>query len=233
MLEHRPELLPAAVSSLLIGVTSFFRDESVFDTLRTAVLPKLASQGRPLRVWSAACAGGAELYSVAILLAQAGMLEGSFLLGSDCRSDAVEQAQAAIYSSDDLKNVEPADRRRYFERAGALWRPTEPLRRQAHWRVTDLCRGVEAGPWDIILWRNMAIYLTPEAASTVWRGQAAALAPGGVLVVGKAERPPVELELVNAGRYIYSRGCATGRQNRRPATRPTNHRAQGLPEMFE
>jgi chemotaxis methyl-accepting protein methylase len=253
VLERRPDLLPAAVSSLLIGVTGFFRDEPVFETLRTAVLPKLAPRARaccdrhgqdargtpkpdahaPLRVWSAACANGAELYSVAILLAQAGILENSFLLGTDCRHDALKQARTATYSSEDLRNVEPSDRRRYFEQAGSLWRPVESLCRQAHWRGTDLCRGVEEGPWDIILWRNMAIYLTSQAAATVWRGLASVLAPGGVLVVGKAERPPVELELTGVGRYIYSRGSATGRSSCRSQARPTNRIVHGFPEMFE
>ena len=118
ILDERPELLPAAINALLIGVTSFFRDESVFETLRTSVLPQLAMQRRPLRIWSAGCSNGAELYSVAILLAQAGMLEGSFLLGSDCRSEAVEQARAAAYDCDDLRLIEPAVLGKYFEMDG-------------------------------------------------------------------------------------------------------------------
>jgi len=79
ILEERPALLPAAVSALLIGTTEFFRDAPVYETLRTEALPKLPRRSRPLRVWSAACSSGAELYSLAILLAEAGLLEGSFL----------------------------------------------------------------------------------------------------------------------------------------------------------
>ena len=93
-------------------------------------------------------------------------------------------------------------------------RPVESLRRHAHWKVADLCRNIEEGPWDIILWRNMAIYLAPDAAAAIWRGLAAALAPGGVLVVGKAERPPIELELAGVGRYIYTLSTVRCRENR-------------------
>lgn len=202
-LTQRPDLLPSAISALLIGVTDFFRDQPVFDALRRQVLPELARPARPLRIWSAGCSSGAELYSVAILLDQAGLLAKSHLLGTDCREDAITDARECLYSSHELRGMEPSPRRRHFEPVGALWRPIEPLRRRVHWKVADLNRGVEDGPWDMILWRNMAIYLTAEAAGPIWRGLVSALAHGGVLVVGKAERPPVELPLTCMARCIY------------------------------
>jgi chemotaxis methyl-accepting protein methylase len=208
MLEQRPDLLPTAIGALLIGVTEFFRDPPVFETLRSEFLPELASPPRPLRVWSAGCSNGAELYSLAILLAQVGLLEGSFLLGSDCRPDAIEHAQAAVYKSSELRNVEPSDRRRYFEEVGSLCQPIEPIRRHTQWKVADLARGIEEGPWDMILWRNMSIYLQTEAAASVWRGIASALSPEGVLMVGRAERPPAELSLIYVKKCIY-RSCSS------------------------
>jgi chemotaxis methyl-accepting protein methylase len=195
--------LPTAIDALLIGVTEFFRDPPVFEALRIEVLPELASLPRPLRVWSAGCSNGAELYSLAMLLAKAGLLEGSFLLGSDCRRDAIEHARAALYNSSELRNIEPSDRRRYFDEAGSFWQPIELLRRHVQWKVADLARGIEEGPWDIILWRNMAIYLKVEAAASVWRGLALAMAPEGMLIVGKAERPPTALPLIHVRRCIY------------------------------
>ncbi len=207
VLEQRPDLLPSAIGALLIGVTEFFRDPSVFETLRSEVLPQLTSPTRPLRVWSAGCSSGAELYSMAILLAQSGHLEGSFLLGSDCRRDAIEHAHTALYKSSELRKIEPSDRHRYFEETGHFWRPIEPICRHVHWKVADLAQGIEEGPWDMILWRNIAIYLKTEAAESMWRGLASVLAPEGVLVVGKAERPPVELPLINVRKCIY-RSCS-------------------------
>ncbi|MGD0886245.1 MAG: CheR family methyltransferase [Thermodesulfovibrionales bacterium] len=207
MLEQRPDLLPTAIGALLIGVTEFFRDPSVFEALRTEILPELASPRQPLRVWSAGCSNGAELYSLAILLEQVGLLEGSFLLGSDCRLVAIEHARAALYNSGELQKIEPSDRRTYFNEAGSFWQPMEPLRRHVHWKVADLSRGIEEGPWDMILWRNMAIYLKAEVASSLWRGLASALAPEGVLMVGRAERPPMEVPLSSVRRCIY-RACS-------------------------
>ncbi len=203
LLEQRPDLLPTAIGALLIGVTGFFRDPPVFEALRTDILPEFTSLARPLRVWSAGCSTGAELYSLAILLAQAGLLEGSFLLGSDCRGDAVEQARASLYNSKALRNIETSDRRSCFKGAGSFLQPIELLRRYVHWKVADLARDIEEGPWDIILWRNMAIYLKTGAAASVWRGLASNLVPGGMLVVGRAERPPAGLPLINVKRCIY------------------------------
>jgi chemotaxis methyl-accepting protein methylase len=205
LLESRPSLLSAAVSSLLIGVTEFFRDPAVFESVRSEVLPNLAVRQRPLRIWSAACSTGEELYSLAILLAEAGLLARSFLLGTDCRIDAIAQARSALYATAAVRPLEPAIRDRYFESAGSSWRPIKPLRRQVHWQVADLAEKIEEGPWDIILWRNLAIYLTKGPAASMWEQLAGGLAPHGFLIVGKAEWPPAAQSLLPVCPCVYRR----------------------------
>jgi chemotaxis methyl-accepting protein methylase len=203
LLKNRPDLLPAAISSLLIGVTEFFRDPPVFESVRTTILSNVAGMRGPLRVWSAACSTGEELYSLAILLAETRLLRHSFLLGTDCRPDAIARARAACYRSPALRLLEPRIRSKYFEAAGDSWRPLESLRRHVHWKVADLAESTEEGPWNIILWRNAAIYLNPEPAATTWTRLAGALMPNGFLIVGKAEWPPAGLSLLPVGRCIY------------------------------
>ena len=112
---------------------------------------------------------------MAILLSEAGLLERSHLLGTDCRGDAIERARLGHYDAAMLKLVR-CDAGQVLQPAGAQHvagagvgvptrtrrgRPVEALRRQVHWKVADLLAGVEEGPWDIILWRNTAIYLRP------------------------------------------------------------------------
>jgi chemotaxis protein methyltransferase CheR len=208
LLEDRPDLLPAAVGSLLIGVTEFFRDPAVFESVQAKVLPNLADRRTPLRVWSAGCSTGEELYSLAILLAEAGLLAGSFLLGSDCRAEAIEQARSALYGAA-ANPLQPAIRRKYFKPAGTSWRVRRPLRRQVRWEVADLGEEIAQGPWDIILWRNLAIYLTPGRVETLWNRLTGALAPGGFLIVGKAERPPSGLGLAPVCRCVYRKSGPT------------------------
>jgi chemotaxis methyl-accepting protein methylase len=206
LLERKPSLITEVVSSLLIGVTEFFREPGVFDFLAAQVLPALAEGNRRLRIWSAACSTGAELYSMAILLGEAGLLERSYLLGSDCRGDAIERAALGLYDATAPKLVPSAMRSKYFERAGQHYRPVEALRRQVRWKVADLLAGVEHGPWDIILWRNAAIYLKSCPADRIWRQLVSVLAPEGALIAGKADRPPRDAGLTHATRCVYYSG---------------------------
>ena len=210
LLERKPHLVAKAASALLIGVTEFFREPEVFDFLRTRVLPGLAGCRRRLRIWSAACSSGAELYSMAILLSEAGLLEQSCLLGSDCRKDAIDCAQRGLYDVSMLKLVPFATRNKYLKPTGKAgttndFAVIEALRRQVRWKVADLLADVEDGPWDIIFWRNAAIYLEPFSAETIWRRLASVLAPQGVLIAGKAERPPRDAGLTHIARCIYRR----------------------------
>ncbi len=199
----RPALLPVAVDTLLIGVTEFFRDPDVFETLRRHVLPALAAC-RPLRVWSAGCASGAELYTVAGLLADAGLLDGALLLGTDCRADAIREARDGTVSAP--PNSIPSEallRNHFVALSPGRWQPANRIRERIQWRLGDVLRGAEPGPWHLILWRNVAIYLDPGPAAEVCDRVSAELAAGGFLVLGKAERPAGLPDMLPAGRCIY------------------------------
>ena len=106
--------------------------------------------------------------------------------------------------------MEPTIRGKYFEPAGNSWRVSGRLRRQVRWEVADLAENMADGPWDIILWRNLAIYLNPGPAEMLWNRLAGALSPGGFLMVGKAERPPSGLGLAPVCRCVYRRRGPTG-----------------------
>jgi chemotaxis protein methyltransferase CheR len=203
LLTEHPELNTTAVDSLIIGVTEFFRDAAVFNTLRKTLSDNFADRHGTLRVWSAGCSNGAELYSVAILLAEAGLLNRSILVGTDCRPSAIRDAQAGFFSEADIKPMDSLLQQKYIRRAGGKWQVTETLRRPMKWRVRNLISGCEKGPWDLILWRNVAIYLKMKPALQVWDSLIKELRPGGLLVVGKAERPPKTAGLVHLGPCVY------------------------------
>ncbi|HWP40543.1 MAG TPA: CheR family methyltransferase, partial [Tepidisphaeraceae bacterium] len=181
-----------ALTALLIGVSGFFRDPSVFEDLWRNVLPQMAQRrtDRPLRIWSVGCAEGQELYSLGMLLAEMGLLERSQLLGTDCRAEATRQAAGGEYSDREVGGVPRRLRERYMDRVGnGMWRITQRLRDRARWRTADALQLVEPGAWDLILCRNLAIYLRAESAFQLWKQLHAALDAGGTLVVGRAEHP--------------------------------------------
>ena len=204
-LERHPELVRTALDTLLLGVTDFFRDPAVFELLRTHVLAELLQKPGPVRIWSAACSDGPELYSVAMQLAEAHALDRSELVGSDCRPSAIMRAAAGVF----MKNGLPALSRPLpvtFPLVGSQRvQAPEHLRHAIRWRIVDLLRTALPGPWNLILWRNMAIYLVPEAAVAVWNRLLRELRPGGYLIVGRADHPPRELNLIRIAPCVYQR----------------------------
>jgi chemotaxis protein methyltransferase CheR len=202
-LATNPALLDLALNTLLIGVSHFFRDPTVFETLRTIVMPELAARPRPLRIASIGCSSGAELYSVAMLLAEAGALDRSSLLGIDCRPSAVSLAQKGWFSDAALGGLNLPLRTRYFEPVADGWQVVEAIRRRTEWRVLDATRDCPPGPWDLVLCRNLVIYLQTRTADTLFERLSEQLGAGGWLVVGHAERPPASLKLTQVARCIY------------------------------
>jgi chemotaxis protein methyltransferase CheR len=206
-LQREPWRLPAAVSAAVLGVTAFFRDGPVFEQLHAVVLPELLRSHRAIRVWSAACSDGAELYSVAMLLAELGALHRAMLLGTDCRNSAVETARRGEYDGAAATAVETDLLDRYSEAlpAGRRRRLLPLLRSACQWRAEDVFACTDVATWDLILCRNLAIYLEPVASAELWTSLTRALRPGGYLVMGKAERPCRDLPLARVGACIYRR----------------------------
>jgi len=210
-----------AFRAVMIGVTSFFRDTPVFDALRGAMPSAATAAG--VRALSVGCSDGSELYSLAMILDEAGLLERSSLWGVDCRPDAIAAAVEGIYPALHVAGVPAEVRARSFvpvegrRRAGqgagraSLTQVADRLRARCAWTVADAfdLGGVEGLPraFDVILCRNLAIYLTPESSTELWALLLERLRPGGLLVVGKAERPSLEVcdSLAKIHPCIYQR----------------------------
>jgi chemotaxis protein methyltransferase CheR len=198
---RRPALLAKALDALLIGVSSFFRDLSVFEQIREMVIPELLASREGLRVWSVGCADGAELYSVAMILADCGVLHASSLLGTDCRSAAVLRARQGTFHVG--AEVLPQETGGHLVRLrGHLVRVTPDLRGAVRFERADALSEPVEGLFDLILCRNMSIYLVRPAAEALWARLTGALSPCGYLVAGKAEQAPIP-GTVRVSRSLY------------------------------
>lgn len=204
-IKEQPDVAARMVGAVLLGVTEFYRDEPVFQHLQEQVLPKWQGAAERLRIWSAACSEGQEVYSVALLLAECGLLDKAELLGTDYRQEAIIKARAGRFCAEGAGRLDRGITRCYVTSGKSeLWMD-ETLRKAICWKQADLFAGVEAGPWHLILWRNMAIYLERPAADELWRKLVAELKPGGYLITGKADYPSAGLGLVRIANCIYQK----------------------------
>jgi chemotaxis methyl-accepting protein methylase len=205
LLERDRRKVQVAISALVIGVTSFFRDDHVFNDIATTVLPALPKPPNRCRIWSVGCSDGEELYSVAMLLSEAGLLASADVLGTDCRASAVAHARDGLYDATALTRIPRQWWEKYFVHEGARLRVAPQLRSAVHWRVADASQICEPGAWDVVLCRNMAMYMRANVAAALWRRFEAALRPGGFLILGKAERPIGTQRLSPLASCIYRR----------------------------
>lgn len=204
ILRRFPERIPSAIDSVLLGVTGFFRDEAIFSYLKSGVIPRLRESRGALRVWSAACSTGQELYSVALMLDEAGLLERCEMLGTDCRPEALALAKAGIFHGAHF-GKQTSESFPENPGPGPVWKMPASLARRIDWRCRDLLTEMEAGPWDVILWRNMGIYLVPAAAHALWLRLVEQLRPGGFLITGKAEHAPAGCGLLRLAPSVYQK----------------------------
>ncbi len=193
-LELQPEEFGHLFDSLLINVTSFFRDPLAWEALREQVLPELLSAKgvkTPIRVWSAGCATGEEAYTLAIVLAEAlgpdQFRERVKIYATDLDEDALQQARAGAYDASALADVPEKLRDTYFEPAGEKHVFRRDLRRQVIFGRNDLTRDAPISRVDLLVARNTLMYFNAEAQANVVRRFHFALSYPGYLFLGKAE----------------------------------------------
>ena len=185
----------AVVEAMTTNETSFFRDRPAFDALRTIVLPRLIearSGRRRLAVWSAAASTGQEAYSVAMLLADmAPALAGwtVSILATDISPAVIGRARTGTYSQLEVQRGLPIGLLlRHFEQGPDGWTISPELRRTVDFRVLNLLDDTRRlGRFDLILCRNLLIYLDARTKAEVIAKLSAALVPDGVLCLGATE----------------------------------------------
>jgi chemotaxis protein methyltransferase CheR len=183
------------VEAMTNNETTFFRDARMFAMLKQAILPEIVSRRaaqRTINIWSAACSSGQEPHSVAILLREfRPSLEGwkTTIVASDMSLEMLARARSGIYSQFEVNRGLPAGLLvKYFEQDRATWEISPDIRRMVEYREINLIQ-----PWpplipmDVILLRNVLIYLDVDTKRSILSRVARALAPGGYLILGAAE----------------------------------------------
>ncbi|MDO9409363.1 CheR family methyltransferase [Patulibacter sp.] len=189
-------------NTILINVTSFFRDRETWDALREDVVPELVAatpDDRPIRVWCAGCASGEEAYTIVMVLAEA-LGEDEFrrrvkIYATDIDEEALDEARQARYRDDQVEAVPEDLRERYFERAGSGWAFRSDLRRHVIFGRNDLVQDAPISRIDLLVSRNVLMYFTAETQARILERFNFALRPTGHLLLGRSEMLIAHAEL--------------------------------------
>jgi len=184
--------LRALIDAVVVRETYFFREQDQLRALVDQVIvPAVKDRGRA-RVWSAACSTGEEPLSIAMMLADRGVLERVDILASDVSDRSIERARAGQFAARALRAVDPAGPTARWltrdERGNAVI--DRAIASRVTWfrqNLLDEAAIAAMPPFDAILCRNVLIYFADPTIVRVVRALAGALRPGGVLLVGVSE----------------------------------------------
>jgi chemotaxis protein methyltransferase CheR len=184
----------AVVEALAQGETAFFRDRAPFDLFRDEVLPNLATarDGRPVRIWSAACGSGQEAYSLAMVIEnERGRLPGLTveLFASDIGERQLEKAQSGLFTQFEVQRGLPIRQLvAHFEQQDDMWQAAPRLRQMIRWRRVNLVAELEtAERFDVIFCRYVLSALVDPMKGRLLANLARALSPEGYLFLGEQE----------------------------------------------
>jgi chemotaxis protein methyltransferase CheR len=186
------------IDEITTGETLFFRDNSPFDLLRYKIVPEIidrrarTGQVVPIRIWSAACSTGQELYSIAIVLKELlGDMRGYNvrLIGTDISDQAVARASKGIFSQIEIgRGLTEAARHRYFMPHGTGWQIRDEIRALASFRKLNLMEDFSSlGKFDIVFCRNVAIYFNERDRASLFNRIGQRMENDGFLVIGSME----------------------------------------------
>ncbi len=193
---ENPQELDLLFKELLIGVTSFFRDRAVWESLRDSTLPTYLAQypgGAALRAWVPACSSGEEAYSLAIVfkeVVEKVKPEVHFTLqiyATDLDADAIDKARKGFFPPNIASDVSPERLQRFFVSDDGGFRVAKDIRDMIVFAPQNVISDPPFTRLDILSCRNLLIYLGPELQKKLLPLFHYALNPGGLLVLGSAE----------------------------------------------
>lgn len=216
------------IAGITVGESYFFRDSEQIELLRGELLPEIIAAKRAdgnlsLRIWSAGCSQGQEIYTIALMLHE--LLPDIenwriHLLGTDINSEVIAKAIRGRYSDWSFRATPPELRERWFARIKSEYEIHPRIRRMVHFAYLNLTEDIypsilsETNAIDVILCRNVFIYLDRQAIQRSMAQYAECLLDHGVLILGASD--PVEythtpLSWIHAGRTAYFRkGAPSG-----------------------
>jgi len=192
---HEPSLSTQVVEALLNNETYFFRDRSPFDLIARYALPELAlrrQKNRRIRIWSAGCSTGQEVYSLAMMFAEQPEKWLGWtidVVGTDVSTSCIDRARSGTYTQFEVQRGLGINQMiKWFEECADGWRAVEALRKPIRFQVHNLLEPPpHPGGFDIVLCRNVLLYLSADKRALAFERLASAMADDGWLMLGAGE----------------------------------------------
>ncbi|WP_435318106.1 CheR family methyltransferase [Haloarchaeobius sp. TZWSO28] len=188
------------LDALSINVTGFFRNPDVWEGIRS-VLRDLSAEQNRVHVWSAACADGREPYSLAMLALDDPRVDAEkfHIYGTDINDEALRTAQEGVYRSTRTVDIEDqlgflSNFHAYVDKQENRFEVTDRVKRKVTFAKHDLINDGAKSGFDLVICRNLFIYIDNEYKQPILETIARSLRPDGYLVIGKAETIPPQLK---------------------------------------
>lgn len=194
-IKEEPKFFEEFISEITVNVTEMFRDPSFWRELRDHIIPNILLNHQSISIWHAGCSSGEEVFSMAILLKEMGILEKSKIIATDMDKSILEKAKAGQYA---LKNMELNEKNyiryqgtktlsNYFKEDNGKAFMDKSLVKHVSFREHDLVNGVVFNKFDLVLCRNVMIYFNQTLQNVVLKKLHESMFRYGYLAIGSKE----------------------------------------------
>lgn len=188
ILKTNPKKLEEFTNMLTINVSEFFRNPEKFVELESTYFPELIKKFPRLKIWSAGCSIGAEIYSIAMILDKLGYLDKCELVATDFDINILNKAKNAVYSKFEVGTIQNGYEKYIKQIDDEKFQIIPSLSSKVRFERQDLLNSQYEKDFGLILCRNVVIYFTDEAKDRLYQNFYDSLKPGGILFIGSTER---------------------------------------------
>jgi chemotaxis protein methyltransferase CheR len=194
-----PAFVNKVIEKITTHETRFFRDESIFDALAMQILPEWMDRKGITRqrmgnvrldMWSAGCSTGQEAYSVAMMIREKipELAAITKIHGTDISQETIEKANKGIYTRFEVdRGVPEYMLNKYFTKTAEGFQVNEDIRSMTSFSIQNLAKDPFPGTYDIILFRNVAIYFSEDMRKLLYNKMKDTVKKDGILLLGSAE----------------------------------------------
>lgn len=211
-MERNRSLQEKVIDAMTTNETLWFRDDHPYRIFREKLLPELAANRRPIKIWSAACSTGQEPYSLSMEIEEykkrfpGQLMAGERILATDISFSALDAAKDGVYQQLAIRRgMNDAYLKTYFDEENERFRIKQNIRSRVEFRIQNLQQSFTLlGKFDIIFIRNVLIYFSADLKQDILQRMHASLNLGGYLMLGASEA------MNNLGDYFEMVQCHPG-----------------------